>query len=113
MDPLGGCRDPGEGGKVLGVFLPHFLHHTKGIKKYTLTSLNTCIIPVVNSTYHVDQLIGMVLFPAFTHLARPQDYVHSQLGAFSTKVEIDVQEEVTYPNKFGPRGVQKLKCSDK
>ena len=46
-------------------------------------------------------------------LKRPQDYVRSWLGTLSTKVDIDVQEEVTYLNKFVPRCVQKLKCSDK
>ena len=76
MDPLEGCRDPGEGGKVLGVFLPQLLHHSKGIKKHTLTSLNTRIISAVNLTYDVDQLIGS-LIPRLSH--------HPVLDHYSTK----------------------------
>ena len=40
-------------------------------------------------------------------LKRPQDYVRSWLGTLSTKVDIDVQEEVTYLNKFWTKGCSK------
>jgi len=46
MGFLKGCRYSSEGGKVLWVFHPHLLYYSKSIKQYTLTSFNTCIIPV-------------------------------------------------------------------
>ena len=56
------------------------------------------------------------LLPRFQYLdcmKRPQDYAFGWEHCLPRYIDIDVQEEVTYPNKFIPRGVRKLKCSDK